>query len=45
MEEFGTTREQIAMAVKSRQYGSLIKGPVAQPLRWRICKDRMICDL
>ena len=47
MEEFGTTREQMAMvAVKNRQYGSL--NPEAQLTQAvtveEVLKDRMICD-
>ena len=47
MEEFGTTREQMAMvAVKNRQYGSL--NPEAQLTQTmtveEVLKDRMICD-
>lgn len=47
MEEFGTTREQIAMvAVKNRKYGSL--NPEAQLTQAltleEVLKDRMICD-
>jgi acetyl-CoA acetyltransferase len=47
MEEFGTTREQMAMvAVKNRQYGSL--NPEAQLNQAvtveEVLKDRMICD-
>ncbi|MGB7631607.1 MAG: thiolase family protein, partial [Candidatus Deferrimicrobium sp.] len=47
MEEFGTTREQMAMvAVKNRQYGSL--NPEAQLTQTltveEVLNDRMICD-
>lgn len=47
MEEFGTTREQIAMvAVKNRKYGSM--NPEAQLTQAltleEVLKDRMICD-
>ena len=47
MEEFGTTREQMAMvAVKNRQYGSL--NPEAQLIQTltveEVLNDRMICD-
>jgi len=47
MEEFGTTREQMAMvAVKNRHYGSL--NPEAQLTQAvtveEVLKDRMICD-
>jgi len=47
MEEFGTTREQIAMvAVKNRKYGSM--NPEAQLTRAltleEVLKERMICD-
>ena len=47
MEEFGTTREQIAMvAVKNRQYGSLNpEAQLTQPVTVEeVLKDRMICD-
>ncbi len=47
MEEFGTTREQIAMvAVKNRQYGSLNpEAQLTQPVTVEeVLQDRMICD-
>ena len=47
MEEFGTTREQIAMvAVKNRQYGSLNpEAQLTQPVTVEeVLHDRMICD-
>ena len=47
MEEFGTTREQMAMvAVKNRQYGSLNpEAQLTQPVTVEeVLNDRMICD-
>ena len=47
MEEFGTTREQIAMvAVKNRQYGTLNpEAQLTQPVTVEeVLQDRMICD-